>query len=169
VIRGWLDPIVSAKVHFTYTVEDLEKFIPRSRILKELEGDDDYEYQYVEPQPDENDAMTDTSMRDTILTRRQGLFGELQEAIRSWILASSKGDKNAVAALKERREQLIEQMNRTYWELDPYVRARSFYDRCGILRGDGKVLFYPQPSVHINGTPHSQDGNGLVEVNGKHE
>ncbi|PHH81421.1 hypothetical protein CDD83_3581 [Cordyceps sp. RAO-2017] len=40
IIRGWLDPVVAAKVHFTNYRAGLEEFIDRSHIIKELEGDD---------------------------------------------------------------------------------------------------------------------------------
>jgi hypothetical protein len=165
VIRGWLDPVVAAKVHFTNTVEDLEEFIPRSRIIKELEGDEDYKYKYIEPQPHENDAMQDISTRDAALARRGQLFKELQEATRSWVLAASKVDGETTSALKEKREKLIEQTIKSYWEIDPYVRARSFYDRCGILHGDGSVLFYPQSGRQANGTTQLREADRQVGVN----
>jgi CRAL/TRIO domain len=60
IIKGWLDPVVASKIHFTRSVADLEQFIPKSQIVKELEGDDQWEYKYVEPVPGENDIMKDT-------------------------------------------------------------------------------------------------------------
>ncbi|KAL1988380.1 hypothetical protein VTN96DRAFT_10063 [Rasamsonia emersonii] len=144
IIKGWLDPVVAAKVHFTNSVEDLEQFIPRDRILKELGGDDDYEYQYVEPQPNENDAMKDTAKRDQVIAKAKQYYKELQDATQSWVVAASKGDKEEVDSLKAKRAELIEKTGKTYWEMDPYIRARSFYDRTGVLKGDGSVVFYPE-------------------------
>src|ERR1700755_2748639 len=66
IIRGWLDPVVAGKVHFTSNVDDLEKFIPRSQIIKELEGDEQWEYKYVEPVQGENDAMKEAAPRTAL-------------------------------------------------------------------------------------------------------
>jgi hypothetical protein len=43
IIKGWLDPVVASKIHFTKHLEDLEQYIPRSQIMKELGGDEDWE------------------------------------------------------------------------------------------------------------------------------
>jgi hypothetical protein len=144
IIKGWLDPVVAAKVNFTNSVEDLEQFIPRDRLLKELGGDEDYEYEYIEPEPNENDTMKDTAKRDEVLAKFKTLHKELQDATKAWVVAASKGDQETVDSSKAKREELIEKTGKTYWEADPYVRARSFYDRIGVLKGNGKVDFYPE-------------------------
>ncbi|KAH8435034.1 CRAL-TRIO domain-containing protein [Aspergillus melleus] len=146
IIKGWLDPVVAAKINFTNNVSDLEKFIPRDRIMKELEGDEDWEYKYVEPQPGENKAMEDTTKRDELLAERQKLAQEVQDATIAWISASQKKDDEALKTAKEHRNGLIERLRVQYWQLDPYIRSRSLYDRLNILQGDGKINFYPTES-----------------------
>ena len=59
MIKGWLDPVVAAKIHFTKNRQDLENFIHPSQIMKELEGDEDWEYKYVEVPENENPKMAD--------------------------------------------------------------------------------------------------------------
>jgi len=41
-----------------------------------------------------------------------------------------------------------------YWHLDPYIRARSYYDRVGMINPGGKLQFYTEKtkSVTANGT-----------------
>lgn len=151
IIKGWLDPVVASKIHFTKSVEDLEKFIPRDRIMKELGGDEDFEYKYIEPEPDENAKMEDTATRDALIARRQELCKEFQTATFAWIAATSKGDKETAAAQKEKRADLTEKIRKGYWELDPYVRARSYYDRAGVIMGGGKIKFYPDLEMKANG------------------
>ncbi|KAI9038154.1 CRAL-TRIO domain-containing protein [Aspergillus affinis] len=146
IIKGWLDPVVAAKINFTNNVSDLEKFIPRDRIMKELEGDEDWEYKYVEPQPGENKAMEDTTKRDELLVERQKLAQEVQDATIAWISASRKKDDEALKTAKEDRNGLIERLRVQYWQLDPYIRSRSLYDRLNVLQGDGKINFYPAES-----------------------
>lgn len=146
IIKGWLDPVVAAKVHFTKNADDLEKFIPRDRLPKELEGNENWEYQYVEPQPDENKAMEDTAKRDALIAERQELAKEIQDATVTWISASSSRDKEAISLAEERRNDLINKLRHQYWQLDPYIRARSLYDRVNVIQGGGKIQFYPESS-----------------------
>src|SRR2546421_4528720 len=63
IIKGWLDPVVASKIHFTKHLEDLEQYIPRSQIMKELGGDEDWEYKYIEPTPGENEMFRDEAPR----------------------------------------------------------------------------------------------------------
>jgi hypothetical protein len=156
IIKGWLDPVVAAKVHFTKNVKDLEEFIPRDRIMKELEGDENWEYKYVECERDENKPMEDTATRDQLLAERRELGKEIQDATISWISASSKGDKDAVATAKDRRKDLIERLRVQYWQLDPYVRARSLYDRLNVIQGNGKIDFYSAESMSKGNAASSQ-------------
>jgi hypothetical protein len=143
VIKGWLDPVVAAKIHFTKNSEDLEEFIPKSRIIKELEGDENWEYEYTEVKEGENKLMEDTETRDKLLAERQTLAKEIQDITIEWIRASFKKETEAASAAKEKRDGLIEELRKQYWVLDPYIRARSLYDRLNIVQGDGKIDFYP--------------------------
>lgn len=114
--------------------------------MKELEGDENWEYKYVEPQPGENKAMEDTAKRDELLVERQELAKEVQDATIAWIAASQKKDEEALKTAKQNRSELIERLRVQYWQLDPYIRSRSLYDRLNILQGDGKIDFYPAES-----------------------
>lgn len=143
IIKGWLDPVVAAKINFTQNREDLETFIPPSQIMKELEGDEDWEYEYVEGQAGENTQMEDTETRDKLITQRQGLAKEIQDITIEWIRASSEEEAEALSAAKEKRSGLIEELRKQYWVLDPYIRTRSLYDRLNIIQGAGKIEFYP--------------------------
>lgn len=111
--------------------------------MKELGGDEDWEYKYAEVQPGENDKMEDTETRDALLVQRQDLAREIQESTIEWIRASFKKETETAQAAKEKRNGQIEQLRKQYWELDPYVRARSLYDRLDIIKGQGKIEFYP--------------------------
>jgi hypothetical protein len=143
IIKGWLDPVVAAKVHFTKNRQDLEKFIHPGQIMKELEGDEDWEYKYVEVGENENPKMADKETRDTLMAERQQLAKEIQDITVEWIRASFKKETSAASAAGEKRSELIEKLRSQYWVLDPYVRARSLYDRLNIVQGGGKIDFYP--------------------------
>ncbi|KAI9827651.1 MAG: hypothetical protein M1819_006940 [Sarea resinae] len=141
IIRGWLDPVVAGKVHFTRNVEDLEEFIPRSRIIKELGGDEDWTYQYVEPNPNENDQMRDEPAKQKLLAERAKSIKRFEMATLSWI--SSAAERKNLASVRSQRNDLAEQLRTGYWLLDPYLRARTIYDRTGCIKGAGRIDFYP--------------------------
>ncbi|GAD93708.1 hypothetical protein NFIA_013090 [Paecilomyces variotii No. 5] len=134
MIRGWLDPTVAKKVHFTKNVQDLEAFIRRDRIPKELCGDDDWEYLYIEPRPGENDLMKDTAKRDLLMERRTGLFHEFRENVSQWVIAAENGDDTT--DIKNKREEIINKVESSYWELDPYIRAKIRRVKCGEEKPD---------------------------------
>lgn len=137
LIHGILDPVVAAKVHFLSGAKGLEQLIPQDRILKELGGDEDWEYQYIEPKPNEDDKLHDTATRDTILADRKKLGDELFILTAEWI-ADPQAD-----SLNGRRDEAIEKLRDNYWTLDPYVRARTILDRTGVIKGNGEIDFYP--------------------------
>ncbi|EAA59917.1 hypothetical protein AN3709.2 [Aspergillus nidulans FGSC A4] len=148
VIKGWLDPVVAAKIQFTKTQQDLEEFIPKSRIITELEGDEKWEYKYIEPKEGENDKLKETAKRDELITQRQKLAKEVQDATVAWILASRKKEEDKAKEVTEKRKDLIGRLRTQYWQLDPYVRAPSLYDRLNIIQGDGKIEFYPEAATN---------------------
>lgn len=139
IIRGWLDPVVAAKVHFTNYRAGLEEYIDPNHIIKDLDGDEDWEFKYEEPVPGENDKMKDTRTRDQLLAARDVLYGKFEQETMNWIRSPSSDEgKKAKAA----RDRIAEKLHAGYWELDPYVRSRSYYDRTGVLQPGGIVNWY---------------------------
>ncbi|CAI0652761.1 unnamed protein product [Colletotrichum noveboracense] len=150
IIKGWLDPVVASKVHFTNNVKEMEEFIPTSHILKELDGQEDWDYKYVEPVAGENDKMKDAAARDALLAGREELISQYEEATLQWIKEAGT-DKEA--GIKAQRDELAYKLRDDYWKLDPYLRAKCVLDRTGVIRDGGNVEFYPKtaPAVPTNG------------------
>ncbi|KAJ5100109.1 hypothetical protein N7532_007110 [Penicillium argentinense] len=144
LIRGWMDPDIAAKVHFTNSVNDLEKFISRDQIVKELGGAEDWEYEYIEPEENENATMEDTTTRDALIRERQQIGEEFLGATSDWIEAAKSKDNTKVQSAASQRAYLAERLRVNYWKLDPYVRARLCLDRMRVIQKDGKVDFYPK-------------------------
>lgn len=105
-------------------------------MLKDLDGEEDWEYKYVEPAPGENTKMSDTATRDGLLAAREKLYQEYEVATLRWIKEPQD------VSLKAQREAVATKLRADYWVLDPYVRARSLYDRTGWIQGE-KVDPYP--------------------------
>ncbi|KAJ5157934.1 uncharacterized protein N7500_007585 [Penicillium coprophilum] len=147
LIRGWMDPEIAAKVEFTNTVADLEKFIPRNQILEEMGGDEKWSYKYVEPSPIENSKMDDTTTRNALKGERQAIGEEFLAATSRWIRATKARDAALLRSSESERAYLAERLRVNYWKLDPYVRARLHLDRTKVIQDGGKVDFYPEPAM----------------------
>jgi len=130
----------------------MEEFVPASQIIKELSGHEDWTYNYVEPVPGENDLMKDVETRDKLLVGRKEIVREFEDATLEWIHDAGKNE-----AIKTRRNELANKLREDYWKLDPYIRARSYYDRVGLINPGGRIQFYPGktidpvPQVPMNG------------------
>ncbi|KAF6818406.1 cral trio domain protein [Colletotrichum plurivorum] len=152
IIKGWLDPVVASKVHFTNNVKEMAEFIEPSRILKELDGEEDWNYNYVEPVVGENDKIKDTEARDALLAGREELIHQYEEATLQWIKDAGTEKE---AAIKLQREELAQKLRDDYWKLDPYIRAKCVLDRTGVINEGGKVDFYPK-TLPTNGLPNTE-------------
>ena len=143
IIKGWLDPVVASKVHFTSDVHDLEQYIPKSQIIKELGGEEDWVYTYVEPVAGENALMKEEAPRIKLEEERTREVLDYQRKTFEWITSGS-------TEIKAERDKLAHKLNTNYWQLDPYIRARTIYDRTGVIDKGGKINFYPDRKV-VNG------------------
>ncbi|KAL3461812.1 CRAL-TRIO domain-containing protein [Aspergillus heterothallicus] len=144
IIHGWMDPVVASKVQFTKNINDLDKYIPREKIPKELGGDQEFTYKYIEPVADENASMADKAAGDSAMVERMMTGLSFVAATAAWISASAAAKKGSATEeeqkkhLAERRDEVIERFRQSYWKLDPYVRARALIDRRGAIK-DGVV------------------------------
>ncbi|QSS51097.1 CRAL/TRIO domain-containing protein [Histoplasma capsulatum var. duboisii H88] len=127
IIKAWLDPVVASKVHFTSNYQELENFIAKESIPRGLGGSDDYEYKYIEPKAGENDQMKDTAKAAALKDERVKIVDEFQKTTLDWINISSTADK--AEDIKKQRQDIASRLSDFYWKLDPYIRARSVYDR----------------------------------------
>lgn len=152
IIKGWLDPVVAAKVHFTNDVKDLSEYISKSQIIKELGGDEDWEYKYIEPIAEEDSAMNDASAKKELEGDRQQYIAQYESKTFDWIHGTDT---------KSERDTLAQGLRDNYWKLDPIIRARSLYDRTGMLGRDGKINYYPSQTLKKENLPPTGSANGL--------
>jgi hypothetical protein len=157
VIKGWLDPVVASKVHFTKTADDLSRYIDMKHIPKDMGGQEDWVYKYVEPVQGENDRMRDVDTRKKFEAERVNIVREYEDLTIRW---AKTGD----ASLKRTRLQLADKLRDNYWQLDPYVRARSLYDRWGVIQGGGRINFHP--SANPAASALNRGVNGLASSGG---
>ncbi|KAJ5552048.1 hypothetical protein N7535_000005 [Penicillium sp. DV-2018c] len=144
LIRGWMVPEIAAKVQFTNGPDDLEKFIARDQMVEEVGGAEKWTYEYVEPNPNENSRMNDTVTRDALNAERRSIGDEFLAATAAWIDAAKAKDSTKLQSSESERAYLAERLRVNYWKLDPYIRARSYLDRTGVIQEGGKIDFYPK-------------------------
>ena len=125
-------------MHFTSGAKEISKYIAPEHLVGDLGGTDPWEYEYVPPVDGENAKMEDTATRDKLLARRKELATLFEDKTREWA-AVAAGDKAKAEAIKAQRDELAKELAENFWELDPYLRARSLYDRLGVFDGNGKV------------------------------
>jgi len=153
IVRGWLDPVVASKVHFTNKRAGLEEFITPKQIIKDLDGDEDWTYKYPEPVEGENDVMKDVATKNRLLEERRDLYTQFEDNTRRWI---NQLDGVQDEEIKVERDGIAAKLRDGYWRLDPFIRARSLYDRQGIILPNGNINWYP-----------NENANGGDAVNGK--
>lgn len=137
IIKGWLDPVVASKIHFTKSLADLEQFVPKESIIKELGGTADWEYHYVEPVPGENSKMEDVETREKIKAERLELVKQYESKTLEWISAYQRSNGvtgEEAAKFTQERHDIARGLHDNYWQLDPYVRARSLHDRTDMVK-----------------------------------
>jgi len=139
IIKGWLDPVVASKVHFTNGVEELNEFIEKDHIPEELGGDEKWSWRYIEPNPGENQIMKEVERKNGLESKRSEIVKAYEQATIQWIEGSTPV---ANPELMQKRNLLAQSLKDDYWVLDPYVRARSVYDRIGMIQPGGKIDFY---------------------------
>ncbi|ORY83257.1 CRAL-TRIO domain-containing protein [Protomyces lactucae-debilis] len=131
IVKGLLDPVVAAKIKFANSQQELSEIIPQSDIIKELGGPRAWEYEYIEPVEGENDRQKDTATRDRLIAERGEIVDKFVALTQQWVAGQqdekSEADRHAVA----------KELEQDYWRLDPYVRARTHYDRVGYIESDG--------------------------------
>jgi hypothetical protein len=144
IVRGWLDPVVAGKVHFAKNIDELQKFVPRTQIPSELGGDEKWTYAYPEPVPGENEKMNDVATRERMAAERTAIVDKYETTVLEWV---HEGDAAELEGKRKERDAVAEELRQNYWKLDPYVRARTLYDRMGMLSEGGQLAFYPRANA----------------------
>lgn len=136
VIKGWIDPVVASKIKFTKTLDDVSQYIPVEFIEKNLGGQSEHTYEYIEPKEGENKLMEDTATKEKLTAEREIIWNNFVEATISWI---KNEDKTTDAEAQAKKTQYAAELYENYWALDPYIRSRSVFDRNGCLEDFRKL------------------------------
>lgn len=160
LIKGWLDPVVASKIHFTKTDQDLLEYISQDKLLKDLGGNDANDYKYTPVVEGENKLMDDKASAQAATEKRRKLCLEYESLTRKWI-ETNKTEKEKDEALVKERQELGGKVVLSYWDTDPYVRARTVYDRLHLVKRPDEQAVLPDSKI-ANGVVT----NGILEKNG---
>ncbi|KAK3361828.1 CRAL-TRIO domain-containing protein [Lasiosphaeria ovina] len=166
MIRPWLDPVIAAKINFTHGNGELARFIAPENLQRCYGGQDAWEYTYVAAaDAGENDRMR-SEKKDAVRAERDVLVRRFEQLSAEWAGAGASAtqedraapplaDVNARAEAEAdasrrklaaaRRDELAGQLRESFWKLDPYVRARTYYHRVGVIGPAGEVDYKAAP------------------------
>ncbi|SPQ20404.1 495bc431-2511-4eb6-a2d8-20647a523157 [Thermothielavioides terrestris] len=136
IVRPWLDPVIASKINFTNSNADLARFIEQENLQSCYGGKDSWEYSYIEPVAGENERMQSEKKADVEAARAE-LVRQFEQLSVEWASLEPKSVAS-VQKVAERRH-MAKKLAEAYWDLDPYIRARSYYDRAGVLGATGAV------------------------------
>lgn len=92
--------------------------------------------------------LAEDETRQRLLDDRASVVKEFEATTQQWIK-----DSQSREALRQKRAELAERLRSGYWELDPYLRARTLYDRTGMVKEGGRIQFYDNEAPKAAVTP----------------
>lgn len=143
VLQPMLDPVVRDKIKFSSKAADLKDYASTAKLRKGMGGTMDWDWDYIEPDPQENDLQKDTETVKAMQKEYMDLASKFEETTREWIKAGDSDDD--APDLTFRREVIAKQLRLTSLRMNRYCRARNVYQRAGILKDTGRFEWdYPQ-------------------------
>ncbi|KAF9191091.1 hypothetical protein BGZ51_007800 [Haplosporangium sp. Z 767] len=134
IISPMLDPVIRAKIQFTNNRKDLEEFVAPDQLMdnKAFEGEDITPYRYVPPVPGENKLLhEDSDAKQRALARRKEMELTFERLTEVW---QGQKELSSSAAVIQERHEVGMRLTDTWWAAEPYIRARTVYDRIGAIR-----------------------------------
>ncbi|CAO1622453.1 unnamed protein product [Jaminaea pallidilutea] len=143
VLQPMLDPVVRDKIKFSSKAHELADYIPAEKLRLGMGGTMDWDWDYIEPDPHENDHMKDTETVDAIKKQYMDLATKYEDLTKEWIEAGDTDDD--APDLTHQREVVAKQLRLCAFQGTPYLRAKNIYQRAGILKEEHHHTWeYPQ-------------------------
>lgn len=129
LVKPLIDPVVSEKIFFV-AQKDILVHIDEDQLIKRLGGSHPYEYEYIQPSKQENGCKEGDNIKE-LESEYFKLASEFVSKTSDWV----KSDD----IISGERNDLSKQMNSIFKELMPYIKARTFYHRIGVVDEEGHV------------------------------
>lgn len=131
VIKNWIDPVVASKIKFTKSSNDLSEYIPLEFVTRNLGGNNPSEYKFIEPDLTENDFMNDSKKKAEVIAIRNNLREKFIDQTTHWIKSTNEAENEVN---KKKKIEIADDLYTNFWEVDPYVRAKTVFDRNGFIK-----------------------------------
>lgn len=137
---------MASKINFTKgssmsSKGSMAPFIAPEHLQKRYGGTDAWEYEYIPPKEGENvELMSGPEKRREVEDERQKLVQRFEQITEEWAHAGTKtGEAEVAKAKAKERDELAAELSRSFWKLDPYVRARTYCHRAGLISDNGEA------------------------------
>ena len=150
LIKSWLNASVQRKVRFIRNESELAEFIDPSVLPKRLHGGQP-DFKYIPPTA-EDEAMFAAFREDTI--GKAIVEAAHRDAVRNYLEATLKwanGDET-VQTLTERKKAR-KQLRIAFEQLSPYISARTYYHRVGVIEEPIFEIAYQKLIQNSQDTP----------------
>jgi hypothetical protein len=140
MIQPWLDPVIASKINFTSSNSDMAKYITQENLQKSYGGQDSWEYNYIAPVAGEGvagEGVTEAEKRGEIQAERDELMRKFEDLSAEW----AKLDPESADGRQKLadRADVAKQLGENFWKIDPYLRARTYYHRAGVIGSAGEI------------------------------
>lgn len=83
--------------------------------------------------------MQEDEKRTQIQEERDDLARQFDQTTIEWMALDPKSEEAKAKA--NTRLELAKRLRENYWKIDPYIRARTYYHRAGVVGAAGEVNF----------------------------
>ena len=150
-VNPLLDPEIRNKINFCNKSDELD-VVPQYICEDTIGGDQVDVVKWVEPQPGEKEGLDrNDPKRQEMWKSYRDISRDYEEVTKKWIISDGQDDR-----LNAERDQQSKRLRLKYIELEPFLRARSMYQRAGIINEDLLLQF----------TYKQKDGRVLRQVTG---
>lgn len=132
IIKNWLDPVVSSKIHFTKDINEIGVFIDPKHLPSRIDGEDVDEIEYTPPSKngDKPPLAKNMNYHNLRIERDEFLMLFFDTTIK-WIEAVNPDES---AAYYKDKLDLNYRLAHNYVQLDSYTRIPGVFDRDGHLK-----------------------------------
>jgi len=152
-VKGFLDPVVQAKIELISDPEEIKKFVPEENLLEQFGGTCKYRYEFVESSEAEEKGIERADriapLTDEQVERLEAELSDLQTRLidttiaLNGLYAADEGSLTAadptLLALADLRETLKRDITARRALLDANSLPKNMYHRIGVLAPDWKV------------------------------
>jgi hypothetical protein len=113
----------------------MAQYIAPENLQKCYGGHDSWEYEYIAPVEGENEQ--EEEKKEKPQAERDELIQKFEDLSAEWV----KLDPESAAERQKmtERDEVARRLSESFWKLDPYVRARTYYHRAGVIGPSGQV------------------------------